>query len=198
MKTLTDQDLVPLTPNCLLIGRSSSSVTSVGVPDISVEDYPRRLRYCQELHQYWCREYDKQVFFNLLPYQKFKDTRRHENLRVGDVCLLSYPGKVQETSRYCRVDKVYPDEDMVVRNVRVSLRSRDAREKALLYKSKKPMQMDVGVRRLVLICPSEDVPVGDLSTPDSLLCRDGAEPSCSSQVIMVKVVLDAELIMDLK
>ena len=99
--------------------------------------------------------------------QKYRDTRRHEHLRVGDICLLSYPGKVQETSRYCRVDKVYPDEDMVVRNVRISLRSRDAREKTLLYKSKKPVEMDVGVRRLVLICPSEDVPIGgDLSTPD--------------------------------
>ena len=117
---------------------------------------------------------------------------------MGDVWFLSYPEKVQETSRYCGVDKVYPDEDMVVRNVRISLRSRDAREKTLLYKSKKPVEMDVGVRRLVLICPSEDVPVGDLSTPDSLLCMDGAEPSCSSQVVTVKVVLDAELIMDLE
>ena len=66
LKTLTDQDLVPLTPNCLLIGRSSSSVTNLGAPDISVEDYPKRLRYCKELYQYWCREYNKQVFFNLL------------------------------------------------------------------------------------------------------------------------------------
>ena len=46
---------------------------------------------------------------------------------------MGYSGKIGEHMRYCRVDAVHPDEDGVVRNVIVSLRSRDAREKLMLY-----------------------------------------------------------------
>ena len=157
LKSLTEQDLVPLTPNCLLIGKTSTRVDALEDADYRVEDYPRRLRYCQELMLFWTREFEKQVFYNLLPYQKYKDTRRCANLQIGDVCLLSYPGKIQEKSRYCRIDAVYPDEDGVVRNVTISLRSRNAREKLLLYKARKPMKMIVGVKRLVLVCPTEEI-----------------------------------------
>ena len=52
LKTLTEQDLVPLTPNCLLLGRTSTRVAALDDADYSVEDYPRRLRYCQELLQF--------------------------------------------------------------------------------------------------------------------------------------------------
>ena len=55
------------------------------------------------------------------------------------------------------MDAIHPDEDGVVRNVTVSLRSRDAREKVMLYRSRKPLEMIVGVKRLVLICPNEEL-----------------------------------------
>ena len=60
--------------------------------------------------------------------------------------------------------------------------------------------MDVGVKRLVLICPSEEIPENiKRSLPDQVLDYgyDGvSESSCSSQVI-VQVVLDADPILDL-
>jgi hypothetical protein len=168
LKSFTEYNIVPLIPNCLLVGRTSTSAWagSQGDADYLVEDYPKRLRYCQELLQFWRREFEKQVFFHLLPYQKYKDTKRHANLQVGDVCLLTYPGKIQETSRYCRVNAVHPDQDGVVRNITISLRSRNAREKLILYKARKPMQMLVGVKRLVLICPQEEVQ-GSVGNSDS-------------------------------
>ena len=157
LKSLTEEFLVPLTPNCLLLGRTTSRVPTLGESDYKVEDYPSRLRYSMELMQYWVREYEKQVFYSLLPYQKWKDAKRHTNLRVGDVCMLMYPGKIQDKYRYCRVDEVHPDQDGVVRNVTVTLRCRNAREKLLLYKAKKPMKIKVGVQRLCLICPQEEI-----------------------------------------
>ena len=157
LKTLTEQDLLPLTPHCLLLGRTSTRVAALDDADYLVEDYPKRLRYCQKLMLFWKREFEKQVFFNLLPYQKYKDTKRFANLQVGDVCLLSYLGKIQEKSRYCRVDAVHPDEDDVVRNVTISLRSRSAREKLLLYKARTPMKIVVGVKRVVLVSLSEEI-----------------------------------------
>ena len=101
LRSLTEEFLVPLTPNCLLLGRTSTRVPSQDETDYNEEDYPRRLRYCMELLQYWKREYEKQVFFSMLPYQKWKDAKRHSNLRVGDICLLMYPGKIQDKLRYC-------------------------------------------------------------------------------------------------
>ena len=80
---------MPLTPNCLLLGKTSSRVATLGEHGHSVEDYPSRLRYTMELLQYWGKEYEKQVFYSLLPYQRWKDAKRHVNLSVGDVCLLS-------------------------------------------------------------------------------------------------------------
>ena len=76
LKSLTETDLVPLTPNCLLIGRTSSSVSCGNNGDCQEENYPKRLNYCQELSDYWHREFEKQVFFNLLPYQRYKDIVR--------------------------------------------------------------------------------------------------------------------------
>ena len=157
LKQLTEELLVPLTPNCLLLGRTSTRVSTLGEASYEVEDYKGRLRYTRELMTYWEREYEKQVFYSLLPYQKWKDVKRHVNVQVGDVCLLMYPGKIQDRYRYCRVDEVHPDQDGVVRNVTVSLRCRNAREKLLLYKAKKPMKMEVGIQRLVLICPQEEI-----------------------------------------
>ena len=206
LKSLTEYDIVPLTPNCLLIGRTSTSAWagSQGDADYLVEDYPRRLRYCQELLQFWRREFEKQVFFNLLPYQKYKDTKRHVNLQVGDVCLLTYPGKIHETCRYCRVDAVHPDEDGVVRNVTISLRSRNAREKLIMYKARQPMKMLVGVKRLVLICPQDEIQasVGN-SDSDVNSAAYGVEDDEIESVdevivkkVVVSVVLGAEEIKD--
>ena len=92
-----------------------------------------------------------------MPYQKYKDAKRHENLRPGDVCLLKYEGKIQGKYRYCRVVSVHPDEHGVVRTVEVSLRPRNRGEKSLPYRSKPVEVMTVGVQRLVLIVPNEEI-----------------------------------------
>ena len=82
----------------------------------------------------------------MLPYQKFKDAKRHSNIQVGDVCLLKYDGKVNDTFRLCRVVKVKKDKKGVVRTAQVQLRPRDSREKLLPYKSKKPTVQETGVQ----------------------------------------------------
>ena len=100
--------------------------------------------------QFWEREYEKQVFYSLLPYQKWKDAKRHRNLNVGDLCLIMYPGKIQNKYRYCRVDEVHPDQDGVVRQVTVSLRCRNSREKLLLYKARKPTKNESWSAEIVI------------------------------------------------
>ena len=83
----------------------------------------------------------------------------------------------------------------------MSLRSRDAREKLLLYRSKKPMQMLVGVKRLVLICPNEELKnnLDSCSVVPQLSLAGVGEHSSGQSVVTVtvKVVLDAEPILDI-
>ena len=56
---------------------------------------------------------------------------------------------------------MFPDDQGVVRTVNVKMRPRDNRDKALPYKAKAPVVMNVGVQRLVLIVPAEDIEVPD-------------------------------------
>ena len=156
LKSLTEDTIIPLTPNCLLLGRTSSAANSMEVQDVE-ENFPRRLRYCKELFNVWWNEYEEQVFYSLLPYQKWKDVKRHINLQVGDICILKYSNKIEDKFRYCKVIETHPDQEGNVRNVTISLRKRDSREKLLPYKFKTPMKMKVGIQRLVLICPVEDI-----------------------------------------
>ena len=88
-------------------------------------------------------------------------------MKTGDICLLKYEGKVEDKYRYCRIDATHEDEDGVVRIVTISLRRRDAREKILPYKPKEPTKIDVGVQRLVLICPVEDIDVKNSNPIDA-------------------------------
>ena len=88
----------------------------------------------------------------MLLFQKWKDSQRHKNLQVGNVCLIKYNSKVKGTYRLCCVHEVGPDADGVVGTVSVQLRPRDRHEPSLPYK---PKIMETGVQRLVMICPKE-------------------------------------------
>ena len=54
---------------------------------------------------------------------------------------------------------VQPDEHGVVRTVEVCLRPRNRGEKCLPYRSKPAEVMTVGIQRLVLIVPNEEISV---------------------------------------
>ena len=155
VKYLTKEDYMPITPNQLLIGRTST--VRIQPEETDIENYNKRAKYSEELLAAWWRQWSTQVFFSLLPYQHYKDARRHNNLRPGDICLIKYDGKIVASYRLCRVRTVLPDNHGVVRDVEVEMRKRDAREPILPYQHKEPLIMQVGVQRLVLITAVEDV-----------------------------------------
>ena len=159
LRSFTGEDLVPLTPNQLLLGR-----TGVSPPVYSseqIENFEMRNKYQEELLDIWWKQWFVQVFPNLLPYQRYKDSKRHRDLQVDDVCLLKYDGKVRGTYRLCRVVKLFPDEHDVVRTVEVELRPRRKQEPSLPYQPRPMDKMQVGVQRLVLIVAHEDQPRAD-------------------------------------
>jgi hypothetical protein len=145
VRSITEDIIVPITPNQLLIGKTRGNVTC---PDALPEEYTKQKTYSDILLQSWWSAWYPQVFDNLIPYQSYRDAKRHSNLAVGDVCLLRYDSKVMATYSYCRVIKV-EEKEGIVRNVVVKLgrRGKDAVCK----------EMKVGVHRLALVTPVENV-----------------------------------------
>merc|ERR1712082_349927 len=104
--------MVPLTVNQLLLGRTSSLPPP---EDVNLGGNPRASRkYLENLTQAWCKLWMQQGFPTLLPYSRFKDTKRHQNLQVNDICLIWYETKVAATYRLSRVLKVFPSEGGMV------------------------------------------------------------------------------------
>ena len=100
VRNLNEGDLQAITPNMLLIGRTSTVANEVVEEKEDEEQMlPHRLTYLNELLDAWWSQWNHQVFPNLVPYQRFKDARRHRNIQVGDVCLLRYDGKIKDTYR---------------------------------------------------------------------------------------------------
>ena len=80
---------------------------------------------CNEQFDVWWRAWLVEVFDSLMPYKKWKKT--HPNLAVGDICLVMMQSKLSHPSyKMCKVNKLYPDANGVVRIVRVLSRPRDS------------------------------------------------------------------------
>ena len=121
----------------LLLGRTSTVVNESAEEEKEEEMMlPRRLAYMEELLDAWWSQWSRQVFPSLVPYQCYKDAKRHTNIGVGDVCLLRYDGRIKDTYRMCRVISVKSDKSGIVRTADVQLRPRDSREALLPYKPK--------------------------------------------------------------
>ena len=140
---------MPLTVNQLLLGRTSSSPPPEVVP--TGGNLRASRKYLENLTQTWWKLWEQQAFPSLLPYSRFKDTKRHQNLQVDDVCLIRYETKIASTYRLCRVSKVFPSEGGVVRTVEVQLGNRKVTKKA------QPGKLLVtAVQCLVLLVPVEE------------------------------------------
>ena len=83
------------------------------------ENHRAAKTYLDSLTQMWWKLWMEQGFPTLLPYYRYKDTKRHEHLQVDDVCLIKYETKVASTYRLLWVSKLLPSDDGLVRTVEV-------------------------------------------------------------------------------
>ena len=119
--------LAPLTPNMMLLGRSSS--ISPPMTYNANEKFCARLAFVAEVEKDWWRSWVKQVLPTLFSYKKWK--KRQANIQVGEIVMLHYPGQLKND--YCiiaRVDEVHPSSDNLVRQVSISYRKKNSREPA--------------------------------------------------------------------
>ena len=160
VRNINNEDMVPLTVNQLLQGRTSTTNPPVVSEE---EDEPSAVQltgYVEELSTTWWNLYRAQGFSSLLPYQRLKDSKRHKNLQVGDICLLNYESKIRGKYRVCRVLKIKKSSDELVRTVTVGLRDRRKTftdpKNIRKYFPAPLAELQVGVGRLVLLVPVEE------------------------------------------
>ena len=146
-----------ITSNQLILGRSSGIAYE---PDDFPEGYeidlPARQRNRDRVYMDWWNKYYAEVFQDLLPYNSYRDAKRHKNLQINDICLIYYSSKIKAEYRLYRVTETYPDKVGIVRTVDVSMRPRDKRNRQKPYIHKEPVITMVGVPRLCLILLKQD------------------------------------------
>ena len=155
--------MLPITPNQLLLGRSS-----IEVPDLEYDEtnkFSARLSYVQQVHQSWWERWIQDVLPTLVPCKRWKEIKK--NLKVDDIVLMKYDGNIKDDYRLAKVTEVFKDEKGLVRKVKVSFRRRDKRESRDVY-WKKPLSSEiVAVQRLSLLQAAKE-PIPDGSFTDQL------------------------------
>ena len=149
--------MLPLTPNQLLLGKSS-----IDTPDMDFEDgekFSARLAYVQQVYQAWWARWIQDVLPTLVPCRRWKDAKK--NLKPEDVVMMKYTGQINDDYRLARVLEVFPDKKGLVRTVKVAFRKRDKREKPDVYWKKPLCEEIVAVQRLALLqVAGEGLPTG--------------------------------------
>ena len=136
--------MMPLTPNHLLLARSSNISPSL---EYSGEDrFCARLAYVAQVEKEWWDRWIKQVLPTLFSYKRWKS--KQKNIEVGDLVMLRYPGQFKDDYCIAKVTKAIPDDDNLVRKVTVSYKKKNSRESPAIYKSKPLISEEVAVHRL--------------------------------------------------
>ena len=142
-----DEQLQPLTPNMMLLGRNSNQSPPLDYnPD---ERFSSRLAYVASVESSWWEKWIKEVMPTLLPLQRWKIV--HENLKVGDIVHLWYEGNIKDDYRLARVIEVFPDEQNLVRTVRVKYRKTNKREAANVCRKSSFVEEKVAIQRLSFV-----------------------------------------------
>ena len=144
----SDSVLSVLTPNSLLLGRSTAA--NPGGYEESVSLYARLTLVENVVQQFW-DQWSLLYAPTLLKHSKWKGNKRC--LKVGDIVLvmdnisISYKGKY----RLARVAEVYPGSDGVVRRVKLAFKSFRVGDQVRVYKGLPDTFIVRAVQRLILI-----------------------------------------------
>ena len=139
-----EDHMQPLTPNMMLLGKSSNFSPPL---QYSADDrFCSRLAYVSLVEKDWWDKWIVQVWPTLFSYKRWKDKK--ENMAVGDLVLLNYPGQFKDDYTIAKVIEVHPSKDGLVRQVTVTYRKRKSKESPLVCKSKPLIEERVAVHRL--------------------------------------------------
>ena len=103
----------PITPNHLILGRSTSDVATG--PFDNTRNVNKRYEFQMRLVADWWSKWYESVLPSLVP--SYKWMQRHRNVKIGDICLIQYKKDVKSTYRLGKVIEVQSSADGLVRKV---------------------------------------------------------------------------------
>ena len=161
-----EDEFVPIAPADLLLGRATSIedkvVTVWEEPEQDITNLQLKHDQISQVVKDWWTAWERDSFPLFCPRKKWTTT--HRNLQIGDIVLLKYEQQLgKDKFNLAKVTNVHPDKHNIIRTVTVSLLdSRRARNEKS-NESKAPQKsMIVGVQRLVVILPVEEIWSGGL------------------------------------
>jgi len=146
------QMLESLTPNHLLTMKSKVILSPPGEfqrADLYSKKRWRRVQYLA--NEFWTR-WRKDYLQSLQPRQKWIATRR--NLQVDDIVVVIDDNSPRNCWRIARVEETYPDDDGLVRKVRIKIADRNLDENG---RPAGPLtSLCRPVQKLILLLPHEE------------------------------------------
>ena len=136
----------------LILGRNSNESPPLDYSDD--ERFCARLAYIAAVESQWWGKWIKEVLPTLLPCRKWK--RKEENIAVGDIVFMWYPGNIKDDYRIARVKEIHPDSGGLVRTVTVVYRTKNKREPKDVYRPRALTEEKVAIQRLQLLQPACD------------------------------------------
>ena len=146
------QMLESLTPNHLLTMKSKVILSPPGEfqrADLYSKKRWRRVQYLA--NEFWTR-WRKDYLQSLQPRQKWIATRR--NLQVDDIVVVIDDNSPRNCWRIARVEETYPDDDGLVRKVRIKIADRNLDENG--RPAGPPTSLCRPVQKLILLLPHEE------------------------------------------
>ena len=146
-----DSDINVLTPNCLLLGRASSSNPNNWLPNHSLKTRGNLVSSIE--NQFWIHWME--LFAPSLVY-RHKWHEKERDIQVDDVVLILDSDTFRGQYRLGIVQKTHPGRDGIIRVVTVGYKNFRVDEKVYQYKGQPYKTVKRRVQRLVLLVPVEE------------------------------------------
>ena len=145
---VNDSEISILTPNCLLLGRSSS--TNPGGYDAN-PSLKSRLTLVQGIVDQFWKHWTSLYAPTLIRQSKWLHESR--DLKVGDVVIVADAGVLKGQYRLGRISQVYTGRDGRVRRARVAYKRYKAGEVLKEYKGAQDIEVERSTQKLALLVP---------------------------------------------
>ena len=146
------EDGTYLSPNDLLLGRSSSRIPSG--PFKEHLTLRQRFEFVQSIINRFWKKWISDYFPSLIIRQKWHTATR--NVRVGDIVLVADSNVVRGEWKLARVNEIFPGKDGQVRKVTLKYKNPRPREPIRQYKGHGFVTIDRPVHKLVVLVPIEE------------------------------------------
>ena len=142
-----------LTPNCLMMGRSTNAVPDDASLAANLKRGDRYQLIQQVMAEFW-QQWTQQVTPESVIRQKWHETGR--NLRPGDVVLLHEKTPIKGKYQLGIVDTVKESDDHLVRSCTISYTIPNAKDHVSVYTGGRRVTVTRSVQRLTLLLPVEE------------------------------------------